>query len=204
MSSEAILGALEKALRKAERKQKLLPHPEDAHHAPCLRKARGAILQSCRDGNHLSLGALHTTPRVGHWVVGQIRENLESEDEEEFDDAKHGKAAREKAKAKSRVKAKEMKEMMSKKRSREAIEISDSDEDQAAKASGSNSKQQNPQDDDGFVWKYINGRGTKVKLRTHAQKRRGDAGSLYRVEILHSDGRVERAWLPEWKAPEEC
>ena len=200
MSSQAILRALEKALRKAERKQKILPHPEDAHHAPCLRKARGAILQSCRDGNELSLGALHTIPRVGHWVVGQIRENLDSEDEEEFDDAKHGKEAREKAKAKSRVKAKEMNKIVAK---RKAIEISDSDEERGGAGASSSSKQK-ADDDNGFVWKYINGRGTKVKRRADAQRRRGDVCSLYRVEILHSDGRVERAWLPESKAPEEC
>ena len=45
-SDDPIISALERAIKKAEKKKKHFPHPEDAHHLPCLRKARASILQS--------------------------------------------------------------------------------------------------------------------------------------------------------------
>ena len=200
---DPILTALERALKKAEQRQRQFPHPEIAHHAPCLRKAKQAILQSKRDGNNISMGALHTLPRVGHWVIGQIRENLD--EHESVDDAKHGDSERQRAfeKAERLHKEKEKEERLKvlRKQQKSLEKRNDQENNDVQVEISSDSETENDPNDSGFVWKYITARGKKVRERKDAQHRLTPTGNVFRVEILHSDGRIERAWLSEDKAP---
>merc|ERR1712139_625420 len=52
-----------------------------------------------------------------------------------------------------------------------------------------------------FQWWYIDARGKAVVERSSAQVAGYPGAQQYRVSILHSTGRMERAWLPETKAP---
>eukprot|EP00930_Biecheleria_cincta_P097248 TRINITY_DN88970_c0_g1_i1.p1 TRINITY_DN88970_c0_g1~~TRINITY_DN88970_c0_g1_i1.p1 ORF type:complete len:213 (-),score=53.40 TRINITY_DN88970_c0_g1_i1:150-788(-) len=53
-----------------------------------------------------------------------------------------------------------------------------------------------------FTWWYLDAAGKRVETRNDAQV--GGGGEQYRVCILHSSGRMEKAWLPDAKAPPKC
>jgi len=54
---------------------------EDKHQAWAMRKGKAAVLESLKRGDNISLSALHTLPGVGHWVVQQVREHMNSQSE---------------------------------------------------------------------------------------------------------------------------
>eukprot|EP00746_Dinoflagellata_sp_MGD_P007376 gnl/MRDRNA2_/MRDRNA2_114585_c0_seq1.p1 gnl/MRDRNA2_/MRDRNA2_114585_c0~~gnl/MRDRNA2_/MRDRNA2_114585_c0_seq1.p1 ORF type:complete len:267 (-),score=65.65 gnl/MRDRNA2_/MRDRNA2_114585_c0_seq1:8-751(-) len=51
-----------------------------------------------------------------------------------------------------------------------------------------------------FTWWYMCSKGQRVEERSEAQVSGPPGNRQYRVSILHSSGRLERAWLPESKA----
>lgn len=126
---------------------------QDAHHAPALRKAKKAVQESLARGDNLTLSSLHTLKNVGHWVVSQLRENLE---------ASNSSPRRPAAK-----------------RQRQVAEATP----------------------ESFSWWYVDAAGKRVEFRNDAQMKDGPAGETFRVTIMHSSGRVEKAWLPDTKAP---
>lgn len=54
-----------------------------------------------------------------------------------------------------------------------------------------------------FTWSYLDQAGKKVKFRNDAEMSISPNGPVFRVSILHSSGRMEKAWLPDAKAPPE-
>eukprot|EP00435_Cladocopium_sp_Y103_P005497 s1390_g1.t2 len=128
---------------------------QDAHHAPALRKAKKAVQESLARGDNLTLSSLHTLKNVGHWVVSQLRENLEGANSSSAPAAK---------------------------RQRQVAEATP----------------------ESFSWWYVNAAGKRVEFRNDAQMKDGPAGETFRVTIMHSSGRVEKAWLPDAKAPPTC
>mmetsp|Transcript_49453 Transcript_49453/g.97806 ORF Transcript_49453/g.97806 Transcript_49453/m.97806 type:complete len:272 (+) Transcript_49453:53-868(+) len=153
-----LLPAFDRAIAVAQRHVKEVP--EDRHQVWALRKARAALVDSLKQGNNLGIGALHTLTGVGHWVVQQIRKQLE-------DPEVVGSA--------------------------EALP--------AAKRAKAPAPAPTPGD---FTWWYVDTKGKPVKERNSAECV-GDLGAArYRVCILHSSGRMEKAYLPEAKAPAHC
>jgi len=55
-----------------------------------------------------------------------------------------------------------------------------------------------------FSWWYLGRNGKAVGDRNSAEVSGPLGAEQYRVCILHSSGRMERAWLPESKAPPRC
>ena len=62
-------------------------------------------------------------------------------------------------------------------------------------------KQQAAATPESFSWWYVNAAGKRVEHRNDAEMKDGAAGNTFRVTIMHSSGRVEKAWLPDAKAP---
>lgn len=153
-----LLPAFDRAIAAAERHARLLP--EDKHQVFALRKGKAAVLESLRRGDDISLGALHTLPRVGHWVVQQVREQLEDPGV----DGGGGAAT---------------------KRRRSAT---------APPAPTPAS----------FTWWYVAKNGEAVDCRNDAEVKGPPGQEQFRVCILHSSGRMEKAFLPDAKAPPRC
>ncbi|CAE7559324.1 gla-1 [Symbiodinium sp. CCMP2592] len=52
-----------------------------------------------------------------------------------------------------------------------------------------------------FTWWYISRAGERVETRNDAEMTGPPGGEVFRVSILHASGRMEKAWLPDAKAP---
>jgi len=150
-----LLRAFDGALRAAEAHVKVVP--DDKHQVFALRKAKAAVVESVKQGNNISLSALHTLPRVGHWVVQQVREQC-SRPPGESPVPKRGRAAR------------------------------------TAAAPTPNS----------FQWWYIGKDGKPAEDRNSARCQGPLEAQEFYVGILHSSGRMEKAFLPDAKAPPRC
>eukprot|EP00929_Paragymnodinium_shiwhaense_P054918 TRINITY_DN27527_c0_g1_i1.p1 TRINITY_DN27527_c0_g1~~TRINITY_DN27527_c0_g1_i1.p1 ORF type:complete len:292 (+),score=67.69 TRINITY_DN27527_c0_g1_i1:73-876(+) len=72
----SLLPAFDRAIAAATANARM--NPEDQHQVWALRKAKKAVIEHLKAGNDSSLGALHTLTGVGHWVVGQVRAQLEA------------------------------------------------------------------------------------------------------------------------------
>eukprot|EP00933_Yihiella_yeosuensis_P062426 TRINITY_DN6537_c1_g3_i1.p1 TRINITY_DN6537_c1_g3~~TRINITY_DN6537_c1_g3_i1.p1 ORF type:complete len:239 (+),score=61.84 TRINITY_DN6537_c1_g3_i1:41-718(+) len=158
VAESELLPAFDRAIAAAVRRGKMTS--EDAHHAPALRKAKKAVLESLTRGDNISLGALHTLKGVGHWVVGQLREHLNAPSS-----AASG----------------------------------------GADASSKRRRVEAPATPQSFSWWYLGRDGKRVETRNDAEMGQSPIGGLqFRVSILHSSGRMEKAWLPDAKAPAQC
>lgn len=147
MPSSDLLPALDRCIARAQANR----NPEDKHHIWALRRAKKAVQESLESGSDVTLGALHTLRGVGHWVVEQIREQLEGGG---------GPPP---------------------KRPRQAAEM--------------------PPTPQSFSWWYLDRSGKGVRERNSAESSGPLGAEQFRVSILHSSGRMEKAWLPESKAP---
>lgn len=155
-----LLPALDRAIAAATKQVAI--SGQDKHQIFALRKAKAAVVESLKSGNNISLGALHTLTGVGHWVVDQVKRQMETCADVEDAPGKKFKAAP----ASSR----------------------------AAPAPTPES----------FTWHYLGRNGKKVTDRNSAEFQGPLGNEMYRVCITHSSGRVEKAWLPEVKAPPRC
>mmetsp|Transcript_34719 Transcript_34719/g.98560 ORF Transcript_34719/g.98560 Transcript_34719/m.98560 type:complete len:331 (+) Transcript_34719:70-1062(+) len=151
-----LLPAFDRAIRAAEQHARLLP--EDKHQVWALKKGKAAVLESLKRGDDISLGALHTLPRVGHWVVQQVREQVQ------MAGSSGGAAAARPGPPRSSAVAP-------------------------------------PTTLANFSWWYVNKKGKRVEYRNDAECKGPPGSEQYRVCILHSSGRMEKAYLPEHKAP---
>lgn len=151
-----LLPAFDRAIKAATEHAKMLP--EDKHQVWALRRGKSAVLESLKQGNDISIGALHTLKGVGHWVVQQVREHMEA-------GAPSG---------------------------------------QHAQRGSAKSKAAPAKTPDSFVWWYIGKNGKAVKDRNSALFQGIGNDAQFRVGILHSSGREEKAWLPDSKAPPRC
>ncbi|CAK8986822.1 unnamed protein product [Durusdinium trenchii] len=52
-----------------------------------------------------------------------------------------------------------------------------------------------------FTWWYVNAKGERVEHRNDAEMKGSVGSETFRVSIMHSSGRMEKAWLPDAKAP---
>lgn len=152
-----LLPAFDRAIRAAEAHARMLP--EDKHQVWALRKGKAAVLESLKQGNNITLGVLHTLPRVGHWVVQQVREHCRP-------------AGLEGAAAPIRGAP-----------SRKAVP---------------------PPTPSDFTWWYVDKKGKAVEQRNDAECQGPPGGEQFRVCIVHASGRMEKAFLPEHKAPPSC
>lgn len=153
-----LLPAFDRAIAAAEAHAGMIP--EDKHQVFALRKGKMAVLESLKNGNNISLGALHTLTGVGHWVVRQVKEQLDNPDH--FPSGKRSRAS--------------------------------GAQKPAAVAT--------PKD---FTWWYVDRKGKAVNDRNSAESMGGGTSSeQFKVCILHSSGRLEKAFLPEHKAPPRC
>mmetsp|Transcript_37782 Transcript_37782/g.70010 ORF Transcript_37782/g.70010 Transcript_37782/m.70010 type:complete len:289 (-) Transcript_37782:115-981(-) len=150
-----LLPAFDRAIAAAVEHAKMLP--EDKHQVWALRKAKNAVLANLRQGNNISIGALHTLTGVGHWVVSQVKEHM-----------------------------------------------SESASLQAKRQRSAKSKAAPPKTPNSFTWFYIGRNGKPVKDRNSAECSGFGNDAQFRVGILHSSGREEKAWLPDAKAPPRC
>jgi len=148
-----LLPAFDRAIKAATEHAKMLP--EDKHQVFALRRGKAAVIESLKRGDNISLGALHTLTGVGHWVVQQIREQLEGGESAK---ARRGPAARQ----------------------------------------GSAAPPPTP---NSFTWWYLGKNGKPVVFRNDAQFTVSGGAEQFRVCISHSSGRIEKAWLPDAKAP---
>ncbi|CAE8637954.1 unnamed protein product, partial [Polarella glacialis] len=148
-----LLATFDKAIAAAVARGRLTA--EDAHHAPALRKAKKSVIDSLKQGDNLSLSALHTLKGVGHWVVEQLRLHLPGT-----------------AGAPGRV-----------------------------GGDGKRRRVEAPPTPNSFQWWYLNRKGERVETRNDAEFTGPANDTRYRVSLLHSSGRLEKAWLPDAKAP---
>mmetsp|Transcript_68582 Transcript_68582/g.143202 ORF Transcript_68582/g.143202 Transcript_68582/m.143202 type:complete len:331 (+) Transcript_68582:150-1142(+) len=151
-----ILPAFDRAIRKAELRSR---ESGEKHQIWALRKGKAAVLQSLREGNNLSLGALHQLAGVGHWVVDQVKQALE-----EGNAPLPGRGS----------------------------------------APGPAAKAAAPPTPNSFTWWYVDSKGKAVTFRNDAECIGGSGQEQFRVCILHSSGRMEKAFLPDVKAPPRC
>lgn len=76
-----------------------------------------------------------------------------------------------------------------------------SEPDAASKRSSRGAPPPTPSD---FTWKYLDRHGKSVVFRNDAEMSMSPTGPIFRVSLLHGSGRVEKAWLPDAKAPAVC
>lgn len=146
-----LLPAFDRAIAEATAHAKMLP--EDKHQVFALRKGKAAVIESLKRGDDISLGALHTLRGVGHWVVQEVKRQLE------------GPGSKRRA---------------------------------TGSGGGSRAPPPTPQS---FTWWYLGRDGKPVVERNSAEFTGPVGGELFRACIMHSSGRMEKAWLPDAKAP---
>jgi len=154
-----LLRAFDGALRAAEAHVREVP--DDKHQVFALRKAKAVVAESIEQGNIISLSALHTLPRVGHWVVQQVKDQCN--------------------------------------RSRIAFGA----ESPALKRGRTTHAAAAPTPNK-FQWWYIGKDGKPVEDRNSAECKGPLDAQEFRVGILHSSGRMEKAYLLDAKAPPRC
>jgi len=153
-----LLPAFDRAIAAATEHVKNVP--EDKHQVWALRRGKKAVIESLKEGNNISLGALHTLTGVGHWVVQEVKRHMTEDIEPP-----------------------------SKRQSRNP---------------SSNARSVAPPTPQSFTWWYLNRDGKYAAERNSADFSGSFGSEQFRVCILHSSGRMEKAWLPDAKAPPRC
>lgn len=87
---------------------------------------------------------------------------------------------------------------------REHLEVDGARDSEVGAASGQQNApkaQAPPPTPSNFTWTYVDRNGNDVADRNSAEFMGSAAGDQFRVKITHSSGRIEKAWLPDAKAP---
>lgn len=148
------MPAFDRAIKSAEAHAKVIP--DDKHRVWALRKAKSVVVASLKRGDNMTIGAMHTLPCVGHWVVSEVQAHLD--------------------------------------------ENVDNDGVPLAKRPRGEIQPPPVATPRNFSWWYVSRGGKRVEDRDKAEANGQGENKQFRVCVLHSSGRLEKAFLPLAKA----